>query len=780
MIRALWLLLASLACGQQSAIHQDDGALDPQFSDRSASRSAARTPDSHPSDTAAFRAASEALAAGRPWYATRLLEPALADSAQRSPRLVLLAARTAAGWRGWSEVERLLAPEPWLDSLEGGAGRALLAEAAFEQRRPDAARHAARAVTAGADRAARLVLLARSLERGGEADSARATFLRAASELPEVADWLRLRAAGLTADSAARANVYASLGAGPARSQVRRVEAAALERSGNSAAAAGAYEKLGAPVDALRLRLLAVADSASRTGIRQRLLSLIEEGSSHARPAIDLFDRAFASRSDREELIVARTAARVGSPARAAAGFARASSARLLTAQDRFTYGTTLSRLGRDRDAAAQFGAITGSPLAGRAAYQRARALLRAGDGTAARAALDTVVLVHARDTAGASLALYLRGDLATDDGDDLLARRLFVSLGERYPTSTLAPQAGFRAALIAFVSGDSRGAAFEFDSIAARHSTSGEALASIYWSGRSWLSAGDSAAAVARWREAVRREPLSYYAVLAGRRLGTPFTPPPEAADSFAAFPGIDAGIARARLLERIGLPTEAGHEYQHLVDASATSAERMLAAAAALRDLGLAPRATALARQAQARGAAADARTYRLLYPITMRDVILAEASANKVDHALVAALVRQESGFHPRATSPVGARGLMQIMPEVGRQLAQNMGFPAWDVELLYQPDVSLHLGTSHLADLMRGYPDVSRALAAYNAGRSRVERWSTKTGAADPEVFVERIPFVETRDYVRIIQRNRELYRALYRTPAAGPGARVSAR
>ena len=778
----LALLVASLACGQQTAIHHEDGALDPQFADTSPSSPAATIPHPVADDSGAFRAASVALAAGRPWYATQLLEPALRDSGQRSPRLILLAARAAAAWRGWSEVERLLAPEAWLDSLEAGAGRALLAEAAFEQKRPDASRHAARAVEAGAtgrDRAGRLVLLARSLERGGQPDSARATYLRAATELPDVADWLRLRTAALTPDSAGRAALYASLGAGPARSQVRRVDAAALERSGDHAAAAAAYASVGASVDALRLRLLSATDPALRADVRRQLLSLVEGGSGQARQAIDLLDRSFAPLTDREELIVARTAARVGPPARAASGFSRASSARLLTAQDRFTYGTTLSRLGRERDAAAQFGLISEAPLAGRAAYQRARSLLRAGEGATARAMLDTVARVHAGDTAAASLALYLRGDLATDDGDDILARRLFASLAQRYPTSTYAPQARFRAALIAFVAGDTRGAASEFDSIASLFPASGEALASAYWSGRAWMNAGDSAAAVARWRQAIRREPLSYYAILAGRRLGTAFAAPPEAPDTFATFSDLDAGFSRARLLEQVGLGPEAGHEHQHLVDAAAGSTERMLATADAFRRHGLAPRATALARQALARNALPDARTYRLLYPLTMREVILAEAAANTVDHALVAALIRQESGFHPRATSPVGARGLMQIMPDVGRQLAQNLGFSAWDAELLYQPDVSLHLGTSHLADLLRGYPDIPRALAAYNAGGSRVERWSTRRGAADPEVFVERIPFVETRDYVRIVQRNRELYRALYPAPVAGPGARVGA-
>jgi len=124
-----------------------------------------------------------------------------------------------------------------------------------------------------------------------------------------------------------------------------------------------------------------------------------------------------------------------------------------------------------------------------------------------------------------------------------------------------------------------------------------------------------------------------------------------------------------------------------------------------------------------------------------------------------------------FDPAATSGVGARGLMQIMPEVGRGLAQAAGFPIWDPVLLYQSDVSLQLGTRHLEELARRYTRPVEVLAAYNAGASRVERWSERAGAADAELFAERIPYVETRDYVRIIQRNRDLYRSLYDWPAA---------
>jgi soluble lytic murein transglycosylase len=82
------------------------------------------------------------------------------------------------------------------------------------------------------------------------------------------------------------------------------------------------------------------------------------------------------------------------------------------------------------------------------------------------------------------------------------------------------------------------------------------------------------------------------------------------------------------------------------------------------------------------------------------------------------------------------------------------------------LLYQPDVSLQLGAYHLQELTGRYAQTVHVLAAYNAGVSRVERWSQRIGVDDPEVFTERIPFAETRGYVRAIQRNQDIYRSLY--------------
>jgi soluble lytic murein transglycosylase len=102
----------------------------------------------------------------------------------------------------------------------------------------------------------------------------------------------------------------------------------------------------------------------------------------------------------------------------------------------------------------------------------------------------------------------------------------------------------------------------------------------------------------------------------------------------------------------------------------------------------------------------------------------------------------------------------------MPDLGRRVARSLGYEGWDPVLLWEGDANLEIGTTHLRELLGAQGNVVEVLAAYNAGAHRVARWRTRTGVEDPELFAERIPYVETRDYVRIIQRNQALYRALY--------------
>jgi soluble lytic murein transglycosylase len=411
----------------------------------------------------------------------------------------------------------------------------------------------------------------------------------------------------------------------------------------------------------------------------------------------------------------------------------------------------------------AQYSRVKG-PLAGRASYERARVLLNS-DGASARAALSDVGERFPSDTAAASSALFLLADLTTDDGRDDDALRLFERVSSKYPTSARADDARFAAGIIQFVAGSTRNAANTFDSLVTLYPRSREVMASRYWGGRSWQASGGVATARARWSDAMSRDSMSFYASRSASRLGRrPWMPAPSP-DHFTAAPVVDSGMRRIAMLEALGMDVEAKFEYDALDVAAAQSPELRLTTANALRARGQTSRAIRLALAA-IEGGARDARTYRLAYPLVDRDQLAKLAKARGLDPALVAGLIRQESSFNPRAVSVANARGLMQVLPSVGQSVAGSLGFPVWDSRLLLDADANLQIGTSHLAAFLKQYDGLARALAAYNAGGSRVARWSRKKGTDDPEVFIERIPFAETRDYVRIVQRNAEVYRALY--------------
>ena len=773
--RLIPVLALLLACGTDA-----DGRLVDDVPASAPARAAALVT----SDDPAVQRARAALLEGRPFLATQLLAPSLGDPARRTPEVVLLAATAAGEWGGWSTVESLLRGEPWLDARFDGAARDLLARAALARRADSlAAGHAARAVASARtdlDRGTRLVLLARALDRLEQRDSAAATYRRAAGLLPHAESWLLLRAAGVTDDPSARRALLARVTLPPARARVARTEAEARERAGDLLGAATTFDSLGNPASALRLRLRAAsaatpANPATLDSIRVGLASVLTRsaGTGEARTAAHLLDSAFTPLRAAEQLAIARALAVSGPAARAGTAYQAAFRANLGTDTDRLRYARLLFRLDRYADAAAQFALVsTSHPQAGDAAYERARALLRGGDLTAARAELRQMPARFPRSDAAAR-ALYLLADLATDEGRDDAARRTFRSLAADYPRSPLATRARFNAAIIAYAGGAHATAAQEFDTLRARDPEGVHAAGATYWSGRAWQRAGRPELARERWRALLRDARPSYYATLAAQRLDTAGWSPATAAAPPPRLADVDSAMRRAATLEATGMDLEARLEYDALARRAGDDPARLLATAAAMQRQGRSSRGITLATRALARGAPADAATYRLLYPVLHQDVLEAEARERRLDPALVAALVRQESNFEPSAHSPAGARGLMQLMPPVGRSLARSMSFPVWDTALLFEPDVSLRLGSAHLATLVRQYDDLAHVLAAYNAGGSRVTRWRAKGGVAnDPELFTERIPYEETRDYVRIVLRNREIYGALYRWPSAG--------
>ncbi|HEX2723209.1 MAG TPA: transglycosylase SLT domain-containing protein, partial [Gemmatimonadaceae bacterium] len=353
----------------------------------------------------------------------------------------------------------------------------------------------------------------------------------------------------------------------------------------------------------------------------------------------------------------------------------------------------------------------------------------------------------------------------ATDDMRDADARVTLQSIAQRFPRSRHAPVALFRAGLIAYIAHDYRTAANELDSVFTLFPESDDALAAGYWSGKAWKARGDSAAANTRWRRLLAKEGGSYYSVKSAKQLGIPLLADHSVADAYPEIADVTSAARRIAVLRDFGMETEASFEYDYLYRNADQTPERLVATAKALAGTDQASRSITLGRRA-VNEIGPTAQNYRLMYPAIARETLIESSRARGLDPVLVAALIRQESSFNPRATSPVGARGLMQLMPSVGRSLAKSQRIAGYVDESLYDPVINIRLGTQHLAGLLGRTSNIERVLAAYNAGESRVARWIQKKGSDDPELFTERIPFVETRDYVRSIVRNRAFYSILY--------------
>ena len=169
-----------------------------------------------------------------------------------------------------------------------------------------------------------------------------------------------------------------------------------------------------------------------------------------------------------------------------------------------------------------------------------------------------------------------------------------------------------------------------------------------------------------------------------------------------------------------------------------------------------------------------AAPREFWTFAFPLPFRDEVENLSKQNGLDPFLMAALIRQESEFNPKAVSRTGARGLAQIQPTTGRELSRRLKLTSYSSAALFQPHVNLQLGTYYLKSLLTqvgGREDA--ALAAYDAGLTHARAWLSWGDFREPAEFIETIPFTETHSYVQGVLRNAELYRRLYQEKSGAP-------
>lgn len=153
-------------------------------------------------------------------------------------------------------------------------------------------------------------------------------------------------------------------------------------------------------------------------------------------------------------------------------------------------------------------------------------------------------------------------------------------------------------------------------------------------------------------------------------------------------------------------------------------------------------------------------------MYYPLTHKTKIFEESKRHGLDPYLVMALIRQESAYDPQIKSPVGATGMMQIMPPTGKELAGKLG-KSWGPNKLTDPEYNIELGTLYLKQLIQRFGGSTElALAAYNGGMGNVWKWQTAFRGRANDEFLESIPFSETRGYVKRITLMRSTYEQMH--------------
>jgi soluble lytic murein transglycosylase len=145
------------------------------------------------------------------------------------------------------------------------------------------------------------------------------------------------------------------------------------------------------------------------------------------------------------------------------------------------------------------------------------------------------------------------------------------------------------------------------------------------------------------------------------------------------------------------------------------------------------------------------------RLRYPLHYKAIVKAHARNYRLPPALLAAVIYQESKFHPDAKSSSGAIGLMQIQPATAEGIALHTGGSRFQVDDLYDPELNIRYGSWYLRHLLDKYRDEQTALAAYNAGQSNVDEWRAAG---------KGIQFSETRHYVKRVEELKKVYRHAY--------------
>lgn len=422
-------------------------------------------------------------------------------------------------------------------------------------------------------------------------------------------------------------------------------------------------------------------------------------------------------------------------------------------AKVRLKTGQALFRARRYREAEETFRALTNDgAAAGEPGYWLARTLEKTGKPDQA---LD-LWLKLSQPSQGGSLAddallnaAYLERSLKK--GNESL--QLFLKYLARHPDGQRGAAVLWELGWTSYQLRDYQGAAGYL-----RRISGGELREkALYWLGKSLGNAGDSAGAQAALATLAQEYPFGYYSLICDRWCDPASFPAPPANLS-DALP-MPSGYEREKALIGFGLYDEAARELAR------KKGKNSLGLARLYLEMGNFNGALhVVAKENQKLSGKESPSVWGISYPLAFREEVAKSAAATEVPESLIYAIMRCESTYSPTALSPVGAVGLMQVMPATAEAITKGGS------TRLTRPDFNIMLGAKYLKDQLATYDSsVPLTAAAYNAGPGNVKKWQKRFASLPQDEFIESIPFRETREYVKKVMCTMKMYQRLYRSP-----------
>jgi soluble lytic murein transglycosylase len=365
--------------------------------------------------------------------------------------------------------------------------------------------------------------------------------------------------------------------------------------------------------------------------------------------------------------------------------------------------------------------------------------------------------------------ATYLAAVLWDGEKEPARARELFAQVIRRLPRSGFAASARWALGWTAFREERLDEAVRQLAALARGDPDPISALRPRYWEIRTRERQG-AADAKDRYAELAREFPFTYYGQLALERAGAPIA----ATRRTGLPPGHRAltpeELARPRILLEAGLVGDAREELARLFG-QARGVDDRLALASLCADAGDFSGAQRVIVDAYseelARGPTpGDVELWWHAWPAPYEAELSRAMRDGRPPRELVYSIMREESGYRTDALSVSGARGLLQLMPDTAARVARAESFGAFDPDDLFRPAVNIELGSAYLGQLLARFDgNLAAAIGSYNAGPEAVARWQPGDGTP-MDVWIEQIPYDQTRGYVKRVLRSLHVYRVIY--------------